>query len=111
MTDYYGEDFMNNLNSVLLEGEVSEAVQEVKGLNTFCIDSKSYYRKDDNTIIKKVETFRIVIKQRADTKESFNLVSVAKEKAKIGMNVRVVGKLRSKNNNVFIQAEHLEFRK
>lgn len=89
---------MNNLNSVLLEGKICEAV-----------------RHDDNTVRFKIETVRFFKENEATVNEicHFNVVSYGRlalhvATFKSGDLVRIVGRLKEMDNSVVVIAEHVE---
>jgi len=81
---------MNNLNSVLLEGNLT-ADPEVKDIDniklcTFTIVSNRYYKKDGDDYQKEVSFF--------DVECSGKLADVCKQYLKKGRCVRIIGRLR-----------------
>jgi len=106
---------MNNLNSILIEGNLvkdPETRTTTKGVavTTFTIASNRYFKQDDN--LEKEVSFFIV--------ETWaKLAEACSAKGKKGRGVRVVGRLKQNRWNdsdgkpqtkVVIVAEHLEFR-
>jgi len=102
---------MNNLNSVLLEGQLSDdpiLVYDTKGSQetSFKLTSRRYYKRDDETV-EEQSRFTILTYGR--------LAEVCNEYLVKGRGVRVVGRLKcldndSTNSETFIIAEHVEFK-
>jgi single-strand DNA-binding protein len=85
---------MNNLNSVLLEGELTADPIFVDGKCVFDVNVRR---------IEKTNTFKIICKSR--------LAEVCAEYLKMGRGVRIVGRLdRDENDEVYLLAEHVEFK-
>jgi len=105
---------MNNLNSVLLEGEVVNDAIGGKTQNgtfacSFTIQSVRYFRRDGTQIEKELSHFDI----EAEGNLGENCLKLAKE----GRGIRVVGRLKEffdgtdkSNPKIIIVAEHAEFR-
>ncbi len=105
---------MNNLNSVLIEGTLTHSPKMViedngKTIIEFSISSKRDYKKDDE-YHKEVSLFEIhVIGKQAEA---------CSEYLTEGRCVRIVGRLKQElagddgdvRSNVFIVAEHVEFK-
>jgi single-stranded DNA-binding protein len=95
---------MNNLNSVLVEGEISRSCEydsDSRNLS-FEIESKRYYRNEAG-LNEKINTFTIEV--------SGKLAETAFPQIVSGRGVRVVGRLESENNGfIKVIAEHIEFR-
>jgi len=91
---------MNNLNSILIEGEIA-GIQAIKnGRITFTVKSNHLY-KDGSKLVKKVNHFTV----GAAGKVAERLATRKK-----GDKLRVVGRLDTEGNAVFIEAEHIEVR-
>jgi len=107
---------MNNLNSILLEGNLvrdPEVKATPKGalVCKFTLASNRFYRAEDNTFSKEVSYF--------DVETWGKLAETAGEKGKKGRGVRVVGRLKQNrwtdsdgrnHTRICIVAEHVEFR-
>ena len=101
---------MNQLNSVLLEGEVSKIIKSERkeGLKSsfiFKINTRSYKKTESGEVEKIENTFEIATEKR--------LAEVCGEHLSIGRGVRIIGRLAVKpdeERSVFIQAEHVEFK-
>ena len=96
---------MNDLNSILIEGNVIKKSELVKnnGTSVYCfsIVSNRYFKKDD--FIEK-EILEISIEASSRLAEYFYHI------VNIGRNVRVVGHLKQSNDIIAIEAEHIESR-
>ncbi len=88
---------MNNLDSVLIEGELEVDPQatksEGKATTTFGV-----------FVVRKNQRFRFHVETRG------HLAEICAECLKAGRGVRVVGSLHEQNDRVWIVAEHVEFR-
>ena len=100
---------MNHLNSVLLEGEVSEILKSEKregekSLFPFKINTRSMKKAESGEAKEIVSSYEISTGGR--------LAEVCREHLSIGRGVRIVGKLAVKTDGkaVYIQAEHVEFK-
>ena len=108
---------MNQLNSIILEGNVCKEpeIKEINGernLATFSIAVNRYYKKADGDFEQETSYFDI---------EAWgtNYVKLISEKAEKGSGVRVVGRLKQErgngpdgksNSKVVIVAEHIDFK-
>ena len=108
---------MNQLNSIILEGNVCKEpeIKEINGeknLATFSIAVNRYYKKADGDFEQEVSYFDI---------EAWgsNYVKLISEKAEKGSGVRIVGRLKQNrwngpdgksNSKVVIVAEHIDYR-
>ena len=95
---------MNNLNSILIEGIVTEEAKFIKHkdfyLCQFTITSKRY---DGDG-----KPFRPIC---VDIEAHANLATVCKDKARINTSIRIVGRLENDSSGkIYILAEHIEFR-
>ena len=95
---------MNNLNSILIEGSVSEEAKFLKHkdfyLCQFAITSRRF---DDSG--KTLSCVHIAIEAHG------NLAVICKDKAKIDTPIRIVGRLENDNSaKIYVLAEHIEFR-
>lgn len=95
---------MNHLNSIILEGNVSEkpVFDKVKGTFDFPIAVKRFYKNEDGS--EEVETSHFNIRSYG------KMAEVCKDKCTVDRGVRVVGRLKEENSKVFIIAEHIEFK-
>lgn len=108
-----GGNWMNNLNSVLMEGNLTKDPETKKvGDSTICeisIATNRYY-KQDNKYEQEVSYF--------DIKCWNKLAEVCKKYLKKGRGIRVIGRLKQerwekdgvKKSKVIISAEHIEFK-
>jgi hypothetical protein len=101
---------MNNLNSVLFEGTVSNVLHEMSeyGENRCSFAISSWWRQYNSRgeLVRSYETrVRVVILHK-------KLVEAAAKKARNGCSARVVGRLAgtAEDNNICIAAEHIEHR-
>ncbi len=98
---------MNNLNSVLVEGQLvrdPEISDTEKPECRFRISSNRTY-KEDYEYHKEVSSFDVVVPGR--------LAGICAESLRAGSGVRIVGRLKESTNGqpgVYIVAEHVEFR-
>jgi single-strand DNA-binding protein len=96
---------MNDLNSVLIEGTVIKKDDLINKDGTlvcrFSIASNRYFRKD-NCIEKEI----FVINIEATSKLAENTYNMLYK----GKNARIVGRLKRSNDNIVIEAEHIEFK-
>ncbi|MDR0442140.1 MAG: single-stranded DNA-binding protein [Treponema sp.] len=106
---------MNNLNSILVEGNLARAPElrtTTKGTSicTFPIASNRYFKQDD-TMEKEVSFFNVETWAK--------LAEASYQKGKKGRGVRVVGRLKQERWNdkegkaqsrIIIVAEHVDFR-
>ena len=96
---------MNNFNSVLIEGTVvnNAKLSNIDGafVFNFTIVSNRYFKKkgciDKETLLIDIEAW---------SKHSENYYN----KLTKGRNLRIVGRLKQSNNNIVIEAEHIEFK-
>jgi hypothetical protein len=96
---------MNDLNSVLIEGRLIKDAEFVNenGFTVckFTLSSNRYIKKgkniDKETTLINVEAWS-------------NLSENCYYKARKGISVRVVGRLKQDNNLIIVEAEHIEFR-
>jgi single-strand DNA-binding protein len=99
---------MNNLNSVLIEGTLTENAvcgKEIDGITnaSFSIESHRYYQKADEVGVEKKTTTIYV-------SATGKLADGVAKSGKKGRGVRVVGRLAQTANTLIIEAEHVEFR-
>jgi single-stranded DNA-binding protein len=105
---------MNQLNSILIEGNVKEILikKTYKNGKSLCLFNI------ETTCIKKTATNnREQVKNNFQISTLYKLAEVCIERLEIGRGVRVVGKLASRQKgvvenipDVFIEAEHIEFK-
>jgi hypothetical protein len=101
---------MNHLNSILIEGEVSQIIKSEKkegkkSTYTFKIHSRSINRSETGGVKENISCFEIKTEGR--------LADACIDSLSVSRGVRVVGKLAVKTDetgNVYIQAEHIEFK-
>ena len=108
---------MNQLNSIILEGNVCKdpEIKEINGeknLATFSIAVNRYYKKADGEFEQETSYFDV-------DAWGENFVKLIKDKASKGVGVRVVGRLKQNRwqdkegkwqSRVSVIAEHVEFR-
>lgn len=98
---------MNSLNSIILEGTVTEKPVRENRENVvalkFPVNVKRYYKNTDNENVEESYRFNV---------ETYNqLADFTEPKLKEpGRGIRVVGRLKEVNGNVFVVAEHIEFK-
>lgn len=98
---------MNALNSLILEGTVNEKPVRENRENVvvlkFPVNVKRYYKNADNENVEESYRFNVeAYNQMAEFTESKLL--------KPGRGIRVVGRLKEVKGNVFVVAEHIEFK-
>ena len=95
---------MNQLNSIILEGNVSEkpVFDEVKGTFDFPIAVKRFYKNEDGS--EELETSHFNIRSYG------KMAEVCKDKCTVDRGIRVVGRLKEENSKVIVIAEHIEFK-
>ncbi len=108
---------MNQLNSIILEGNVCKdpEIKEINGeknLATFSIAVNRYYKKSDGNFEQETSYFDV---------EAWgsNYAKLIKDKAAKGVGVRIVGRLKQNRwqdkdgkmqSKIYVLAEHVEFR-
>ena len=88
---------MNNLNSILMEGKLTEDAKLIDNVTYFTIESVRYYKEDDETL-RETSTFNIKMKGKF-----FSTLEADR-------NVRCVGRLKQTDNGVIIICEHIEIK-
>lgn len=91
------EKVVNNLNSVIIEGEVVN-VRRYADRTEFGVVSNHYTCEHGKDIIH--YQYKIPVKVYAGLRKDFLMSN--------GMTVRVVGMVREQNGKVYIHAEHIE---
>ena len=87
---------MTNLNSVLLEGKITQSAHEMNGLLYFELESLRTVKKDG-----------AIGKERS----TFNIMSPCikhKDRLKKGLTVRLIGYLTARKSTVWVMAENIE---
>lgn len=93
---------MNSLNSVLLEGNLTDKPEEIRnGVCGFTVESYRY-----NKVGKDLEKETL----RFDVEVSGDLVKRCFDELDKGRGVRVVGRLKQDGQSVKIVAEHVKFK-
>lgn len=97
---------MNNLNSIILEGEVAKNVT---------LTEKENGKKVATVVISTKRT--CFVNETEQVEESLievdaygNFAEDLATKGKVGRGIRVVGRIKAVENRVFIVAEHLEYK-
>lgn len=95
---------MNYLNSIILEGIVSEETtfDEVKGTIDFPIAVEHFHKNEDGS--EELETYHFNIRVFG------KVAKFCKDKCKINRGIRIVGRLKEENSKVVVIAEHIEFK-
>ncbi len=96
---------MNHLNSVLIEGEVqriSYGTNDSEVVDCKLFLKTNYHIKDETENYTQHELIYMV-------KVEGKAAKLAVERAKAGVQIRVVGVLRPEGNVLCIQAEHIEY--
>lgn len=96
---------MNQLNSIILEGSVAADKQFVEAENSFLKFPLQVVRNSklaDGTSLKEVSTFNVEAYGR--------MAEVCNLNCNEGTEIRVVGRLKEKNGNVSVVAEHIEIK-
>ena len=93
---------MNNLNSVLLEGQLVMNPEYTENTGSFTIQTDRYYKKNDE-VEKESCHFNIIMNGK--------LAENIKPFLSIEKHIRVVGRLNEKDGSVTIIADHIEFKK
>lgn len=94
---------MNNLNSVLLEGKLTNhpILTDSTGFCEFTIETHRYYKDNGET---KLESFSVNIEA------SNNLAKTCFDNLEKNSTIRVVGRLGNADSGIKIIAEHVEFK-
>ena len=93
---------MNNLNSVLLEGHLSDAPEYTDTGGTFTLISNRYYKNSDENVEKESCYIDVIMDK--------NLAKNIKPLLSIETHVRVVGRLSETNGQIVIIADHMEIK-
>ena len=98
---------MNNLNSVLLEGELVEDpvlayTKRGSAFTTFIIKTRRFYETEEGDKATEESNFQIHTYNRQ--------AEVCQEYLHAGRGVRVVGRLKQTGGGVTVIAEHVEFK-
>ena len=88
---------LNNLNSILVEGKLPSDPQVSDGKTLFYVLSVHYDKAQFHETLIPVKT-------------TGNLASVCADYLKAGRVVRVVGRLAQDNTELYVHAEHVEFK-
>ena len=95
---------MNNLNSILIEGIVTEGANFIEHKD-FCLCQFSITSKRYDNDGKPFRQICVGIEAHA------NLAIVCKDKARINTSIRIVGRLENDSSGkICVLAEHIEFR-
>jgi len=88
---------MNNLNSILVEGKLPSDPQASEGRTLFYVLSVRY---------DKAQFYETLV----PVKTTGRLAEVCADYLKAGRGVRVVGRLAQDNTELYVHAEHVEFK-
>lgn len=97
---------MNSLNSIIIEGNFTAGVRMTENRYEFFIDSKLYYR--ESSLDKPKRAVKTITVRIACTGK---LADSCEKHLTEGRGLRVVGRLDTDENNLYVVfAEHVEFR-
>lgn len=94
---------MNDLNSIIIEGEVIDKPKMDSGVCTFRVKSKRLFKSKDGQPMEEVSVF--------PTESHSKLAEACEKHLSEGRSIRVVGRLKSPDGCIFtVVAEHVEFK-
>ena len=100
---------MNQLNSLILEGNVKDNAEMHSGIATFTIGVKRYFKNSKDELVEEISYF--------DIEAYGKMGEIVLEKTVKGMKLRIVGRLKQKRweengkaqSKIYVVAEHIEY--
>lgn len=95
---------MNFLNSIILEGIVSEETtfDEVNKVIDFPIFVERFHKNEDGS--EEIETYHFNIRAYG------KIAVICKDNCSLNRGIRIVGRLKEEDSKVVVIAEHIEFK-